>query len=307
MIAVDRNATATREDREFECDRCGGAFLRTVGINPLGELVGGDINRPRRCDACRGKVSRLSPGDTVRATCKRCGGDFSYIRPESLQGRIRSVCPDCNVRANYVRKPPRKCKRCGNDTPSALKAFCTEECRQAQKQDKRSASGKKPCSVCGRLCLGIVCRPCFRNQQHGIAVENANRRATAVLSPAAITGRTGEAYFDLIAATQAWRTLQPTGDCMPGVDRVVVLCDVPLTVQIKTASVLKEPCFQFHSGKPPNADMLCVVDLHSLNMWIVEIARGQMFVRFDDAQPWNFCSGAVGSVRGIAKDRKGDA
>lgn len=292
MIAINPNAEASTEDRTYQCDSCGCAFARRVAINGLGELVGGEWNKPRKCNSCKKKIV-ARPGEKINSTCCQCAVEFSYTW-DGGPGRRRKRCPDCIGRRQP--KPPRDCKECGKKTANGLKAFCSDECKATHKQRLRTASGKHPCGACGKLCLGRVCRACFRLEQHGQAARRMDvRPAFAKLPEALITGRVGEAYFDLIGATEGWRVFLPSGDCTPGVDRLLILDGQTLSVQVKTTKAMESQSYQV-KGKRFDADILCIISLESGDMWMVRVRQGQMFASIDGAKAWNFCTGQRGEV-----------
>jgi hypothetical protein len=293
VIAINPNAEAAREERTYACDSCGRDFARTVAINSLGELVGGNFNAPRKCNACKKKIVAI-PGEKIVSTCDQCNGEFSYTW-NGGPGRRRRRCPDCvNTRAA---KPPRDCKVCGQKTPNGLKAFCSEDCRALQRQRQRASSGKHPCGSCGHPCLGLVCRACFRKQQAGLAKDRLLcPMPLKRLSRAATVGRVGEAYFDLISAVEGWRSFAPSGDCTPGIDRILIVDGLPQTVQIKATEELHYGSFRMKDAAS-DANILCVVSLESGDMWMVAVNR-HTSVRLDDEKAWNFCTGKRGEIGG---------
>lgn len=265
-------------------------------MNGRGDLVGGNINRPRKCPGCSTRAVRIAPGERLSVTCRKCGRDFSYLRGDSLQGRKRTNCQDC-VRG--AKKPPRQCKQCGAETKNSLTAFCSEDCRASARQVQRSKTGRHPCPECGASCIGRVCRKCFRKEQQSSSVRREDSRpAFASLPEALTTGRIGESYFDLIAATQGWRVFAPSGDCTPGVDRILAIGGRCLSIQIKTTKEMTSQSY-YITGNGCDADVVCLISLESADMWMIEIPKGQRAISVDEAKPWNFCTGVIGEMRTI--------
>lgn len=96
---------------------------------PVGRLR---PERPRKCDSCKRKESRLRQiikgkrwyARTHKKNCIKCGGEIPYIR-----GWRKEVCIDCQaiIKMKYL---DQRCIYCDTVLDDLNKKFCDRRCQQ---------------------------------------------------------------------------------------------------------------------------------------------------------------------------------
>lgn len=296
MIAANKNKAVSFEDRTYPCNVCGCDFAVRRGLNAYGDVVGGDhdASRPQKCSRCRGKRRGESlrlhqPGETVTYECSVCEHEFSF----TWKGKRRSRCERC-IKDAQKKPSDRVCKVCGKSIDSR-QWFCSTDCRAARQAELRTKLGKSPCVDCKKPTLGLRCRSCFLKAERTAVVDRIDKAAVITsFTATSRTGRAGEAYFDLVGAMHGWRVFSPNGECTPGVDRVVLVDDKAIKVQIKSTKEIKSPRFKPAKIKQSDAEWLAVVAIDSLNMWIVD--ANETPIDLSASRPWSMLGDECGTL-----------
>ena len=216
------------------CQTCGKVF--SVDAARYHNFIPNDHHFPMKCGICSGR-------DRLPMACLFCGKEFT--------GRKRRYCSqECQYKANeqakhdtrVIRGPvERACERCGQvftPTHGGMK-YCSKECKQQPRQ-----VGK--CELCGnefikprksaKYCTACTSIAAKKKQRERARKSRAKPRTWHGIA-AHHRGTAAESLFDAFAACNGWSVFYPKQDANAAIDRIVLIDNQPMRVQVKAVNV----------------------------------------------------------------------